>query len=302
MKKVVSESTVSHLWAHQTQTEARNARNTFYFHGDTIYSYGGHFPIAIHYKDKVLFTTRTYSNTTAGHKYAVKSVVSHKDIIYCLNVKDAKGGDHGANLQDFNNEAKNIAFKLATARKPEIYLNQILEQKKLFETYIEFFKIKVNGPKKYPYLFIVSKDGSQKATEKERKAIAAANKKREAERKILLDRNLKEDKEKIENWRTFETYYGHLTTLYLTVLKGTYLRFNAEKQTIETSKGISIPVKVAARIYKQYTKILNSGGCDGDCDIKILDYRVNSINAAGLVVGCHNIEVSEIEAIKQYLN
>lgn len=64
---------VAHLWAHQAQDSARiGGRGNFYFEGDTIYSYGSHFPIARHVETKrgraVLFTTRDYSVTTSGHQ------------------------------------------------------------------------------------------------------------------------------------------------------------------------------------------------------------------------------------------
>jgi hypothetical protein len=43
---------VAHVWAHQLQSHARNKRGNFYFQGDTIYSYGSHFPIAKHVEHK----------------------------------------------------------------------------------------------------------------------------------------------------------------------------------------------------------------------------------------------------------
>jgi hypothetical protein len=60
-----------HLWAHHTQDDARNRQGNLYFTGDTICSYGSHFPIARHVKNDsekraVLFTTATYSVTTSG--------------------------------------------------------------------------------------------------------------------------------------------------------------------------------------------------------------------------------------------
>ena len=42
---------VAHLWAHRAQ-ESAPQRGNFYFDGDTIYSYGSHFPIARHVKHK----------------------------------------------------------------------------------------------------------------------------------------------------------------------------------------------------------------------------------------------------------
>jgi hypothetical protein len=45
-KHVFDTGEIPHLWAHQTQDEARNRQGNLYFTGDTIYSYGSHFPIA----------------------------------------------------------------------------------------------------------------------------------------------------------------------------------------------------------------------------------------------------------------
>ena len=59
--------------------------NNFYFDGDTIYSYGSHFPIARHVETKrgraVLFTTRDYSVTTSGHKWTVLAALPTPDRI-----------------------------------------------------------------------------------------------------------------------------------------------------------------------------------------------------------------------------
>jgi hypothetical protein len=72
-RHVYSHDMVAHLWAHQSQDSARTANGNFFFTGDTIYSYGHHFPIARHVGGVVLFTTRGYSVTTAGHKGHVES-------------------------------------------------------------------------------------------------------------------------------------------------------------------------------------------------------------------------------------
>ena len=76
---------VAHIWAHGRQQYGINSsRGNFYFRGATIYSYGSHFPIArrvertARYGNKrtfILFTTRTYSSTTAGHLAAVRSAI-----------------------------------------------------------------------------------------------------------------------------------------------------------------------------------------------------------------------------------
>src|SRR5690242_10838325 len=79
-KQVFKTDEIPHLWAHKIQESARNALGNLYFEGDTIYSYGSHFPIARHINNKhgksaVLFTTRRYSVTTSGHVSAVCSAI-----------------------------------------------------------------------------------------------------------------------------------------------------------------------------------------------------------------------------------
>lgn len=74
VKHVYDTSEIPHLWVHQWETlgNARNKQQNLYFEGPTIFSYGGHFPIARFVENKrhkraVLFTTRTHGNTTAQH-------------------------------------------------------------------------------------------------------------------------------------------------------------------------------------------------------------------------------------------
>lgn len=50
MKRVVNNSQLPHLWMYPREVgdNARTPNGSFYFEGDTIYSYGSHFPIARH--------------------------------------------------------------------------------------------------------------------------------------------------------------------------------------------------------------------------------------------------------------
>ena len=81
MKKVVTTEEVTHLWAHQAQPEARNAKRSVFFEGDTIYSYGDHFPMARHCKGIILFTSEAYSATTENHKSKTRRAISHLSVI-----------------------------------------------------------------------------------------------------------------------------------------------------------------------------------------------------------------------------
>lgn len=96
MRKVVRSSEVAHLWAHQTQSEARNAKSTIWFRGKTIYSYGEHFPIACFAENgqgeqAVLFTTRTYSVTIAQHMRWVRAAIRHISPVFHVPLESRMG-------------------------------------------------------------------------------------------------------------------------------------------------------------------------------------------------------------------
>ena len=298
MKKVFEKSEIAHLWANKVQTEARTPNSSFYFNHDVIYSYGSHFPIAVHYNGKILFTTRTYSNTTASHLSLVKSACSHKEIVYCKHPLEAYKGNHTENLEAFNIAAKSESSNLPKSTKPAKYLDAIAYQKSLFEAYVQFFNLKVNISD-YAYLLIVSKTGAIEASEADKKAKELADKKRAAKQKRAFKKALLLDVKKVDLWKSFEFTALHL---YLSNHNNnTYLRFNASTNEIETSKGIKLPLNVAKRFYKWFNAVLLKGGCDGNCNRKILDYEVTSVNKGGLIVGCHNISIDEINLISKHL-
>ena len=85
MKKVFSStSDVAHAFALQEQSEGRNSGRSFYFEGDSLYSYGSHFCIArFTGMETVLFTERKYSNSTAKHINHAWRALSHLNLIQC---------------------------------------------------------------------------------------------------------------------------------------------------------------------------------------------------------------------------
>lgn len=68
MRKVFDAQQVCHLWANQSQDEARTAGQNLYFTGATLVSYGDHYVIG-HFLDdgRVLMNDASYSMTTSKH-------------------------------------------------------------------------------------------------------------------------------------------------------------------------------------------------------------------------------------------
>ncbi|GAB6013522.1 hypothetical protein [Viscerimonas tarda] len=87
MKHVVSNAMVAHLWAHQSQDNARTGDRRFYFEEKDIYSYGSHFRCASVVENPkgesaYLITTRTYSSSTRRHIQYVRSAIPHNSRIF----------------------------------------------------------------------------------------------------------------------------------------------------------------------------------------------------------------------------
>lgn len=293
MRKVVSSDEVAHLWANHHQEEARTSTGNFYFHGNTIYSYGSHFPIAVLKCEKqaVLFTTRTYSVTTSAHISMTRNACNHYEPVYCCNPDEASRGYHDNNLAAFERECKSLAGKLAKAKKPEIYLSQIAYQRELLNKYSAFFDLDLNTISvPLAYIYILSKNEGQEASEKERIAVEERNQKAEMQRK-------KDHAKELRKFRAFKLQRMYMRNGF------DYLRYNAESKRVETSQGVEIPAEVARRFYKWVKATIKKGGCDGNCgEIKILDYTVKAVSKDMMQIGCHNIPIREADAIAVLLN
>ena len=96
MKYVHTKEMVAHLWAHQSQDSAKTANRAMYFNGDTIYSYGSHFPMAkwiTNFQGEriALVNSDSYSSSTSTHQWAVAaSIPSYVTKVY-LSSKDFFG-------------------------------------------------------------------------------------------------------------------------------------------------------------------------------------------------------------------
>lgn len=298
-----------HQWANKIGTEKRNGN--LFFERDTIYSYGHHFPMARHIDDNtVVMTTRTYSPTTSGHMSAVRSAISHKNIIWCRDLptgkKEFKATDkstHDRNIQGWIEQVKDELEKMAKARKPEIYVQNIAGIRGQANRYIEFFKVKLKAEQK-KLLFAYDLNPFTKAI---KKRIASEKKKAEA----LTKKGKELHPEWLEAWRTFnESEFakeltreerGAIESVELSDGAGgkdwNIVRLRTDGEDVYTSKGIKIPKDVAHRYYKKYLAVVAAGGCNNTCDYKMLEYSVNIMSADRLVVGCHDISRGEIDYI-----
>lgn len=270
MKKVVAPQEVAHLFANQLQSEATNSNRSLYFNNDKIYSYGNHFCIAKFVdNDTLLFTERTYSSTTSGHVSIVSSATSHKNKIFCANPT----GTHEENFNFWLRNAEEQINKLKTAKKPELYLQELNRIKSKVDIYANYFDIEI--PLTLVAVFeVTNKEETINYLASKEKFLNAEKLRKEKEQKKL-------HKQALTKWRKFEQQKLYLRDGF------DYLRIN--DNDFETSQGVKFPIAVGMRLYNNLDNT--------EVGTKFLNFTINEINKKFIVVGCHKITLKEINSV-----
>jgi hypothetical protein len=278
MKKVFTNSELCHVWASQAQEVGQNANSSMFFEGDTIYSYGYHYPAAKMYKDTagfqvVLINNTKYSTTTCKHMYSITRAVQHLPTFPVGNVESLEK----ARLS-LSNEVYELILDFYTQRVIKIHPKDILSRIKLLESFDEMLGVKKNKevtsllnyvyseitPYYKEFSFPLYK--TQEKRQEERKA-----------KKEQLKRMSEE--EKLPLW---------LSRKYHNTLSNTpvHFRLSADKSEIETSHGARVPLQQSIDLWKELETIpstLISG-------LHIGHYRVDEVNNDTIRIGCHTIE------------
>jgi len=296
VKHVVNSGEVPHLWFHKVQSSAKNGNGSLYFQGDTIFSYGSHFPIARHVqsgkKSAVIFTTRDYSVTTSGHKIAVRSAIPAEGttVFYVPNIftcDQYAGNDHPANMKSYVERVEQALAKCARARQSyskEWEHQHAINLRNEAREYAKFFKLPL--PKIAP---VPPLDSEGLAKIKAKEAIKSAEKAaKEKARKAEL---VRQEQEQAEKWRA-GLYNG---SLYNTPIM---LRISGDE--VETSRGARIPIPHAIRALKFVREVVKRGEAfqTNGHTFHVGHYKIDRIETDGtLHAGCHVISYAEIERL-----
>lgn len=280
MKMVFSDiSTVAHMWANKQQDSARYSGGNFYYEGNTIYSYGSHFPIARHIehnnKKAVLLTLMTYSNTTAKHVSVVKQACHHLNVIYCMY---PEANRHADNFSAWQSIAETTVSHLKTARKPEKYLNELNYITGQVNRYAEFFEVPIPDALK-EVLSICTKE---QYTEYQTKQAAQL----EAERKRQERKDKVEHKKALAKWEAGETTRLYKRDGY------DYLRPVGYGPTagVETSQGVTIPIAISEKFWERIKDNSLKVG-DTITDQYKHKYEVSEVGDV-IRIGCHTFKRS----------
>lgn len=280
---------VCHAWAHQTDDNPRGKNGNIYADGETIYSYGYHFPIATRLAGGLfLLTTASYSVTTSQHISAVSRAIPYgAKVFQVADVKPRNYSDHAANFVDYRERYQkaletaararaNKAWALEAAKKLADEANQYADKFKLRHKRIDSSVIDLDSLK------------TELAATQARKA--KATKRAQAKAR-------KEAAKTIERWKD-----GEPVQIPRGINK-VYLRIRGDQ--IETSQSARFPVDHAARAWHVISACKKTGRewrANGE-QVKLGYYTVNRVKPNGdLIAGCHYVEYSESTRIASLLN
>jgi hypothetical protein len=305
-KHVFDTGEIPHLWAHRTQDEARNRQGNLYFTGDTIYSYGSHFPIARHVTNDageraVLFTTASYSVTTASHCSAVRSAVpSGIPVFHVPNVchgrytgSELTAADHAGTLADYTERIEKHVVTSARARSSyakEWNQGHAVSLRDEAFVYCTFFGLPVPNIPEVPDLDSEALTAIRKR-EAKRAAEKAEQTRRENEREAIRH------SEKMAKWRAGE-YHGGFPYGFPTMLR-------IIGDEVQTSRGARFPVSHAKRALAFVRKVRETGQAyvRNGRTIHLGPYTLDRIEPDGTVkAGCHVVSWEEIERIASSLD
>jgi hypothetical protein len=281
---------VAHLWANQSQSEARNGNRSFYFDGDTIFSYGGHFPVARIVTSSrgevaALFNPATYSQTTKCHQSLARSASSHLAHFSVPSLGEKWGGGepgHADNLRHFKERIQSAAEAVARSRTFKDWRVRTLQELvSEANAYATFFGLRTR--------FKVPSDKAVQAALTKSRREAAELRRREAERQRWA---LEMARELVSEWKAGK----HVQVP--SVVEDVFLRVRHREgeSVVETSKGAEVPLSHAARLLP----VIRSGKPyqHNGHTIHVGHFRIDAIDADGNVTaGCHFIKRAELERL-----
>lgn len=307
-----SHNEVAHVWANQGQSEGRSGN--IFFEGDTIYSYGHHFPMArlIPEKNVVLFTNAKSSVSTEKHKGIVRSAIDtgHYRVIECLNPTPGtfyggeKSYNHEGNVKDMVETTKDLRSKFDRARERCYYyyneqrnwLTNLWEYCRLFDIeipvndytgYVIGETEAIDKYNKYSY----EKEQRELKTEREKQQLFEQIKYAVNDLKRQWIKGETDQKQIVAGWDKHRQPQFHEKLIskgkQYFGFGGTLLRKKGNQ--VETSRGAYVPIDQAKHLYLRW----KLGGIVAN--EKVGYYKVDHKEDGGIKIGCHFISNQEIE-------
>jgi hypothetical protein len=271
MKKVFSNSELVHTFAQRSQEEGR--ASSMFFEGDRIYSYGYHYLLGEFINDTtIIINDRGYSSSTGKHIGMLSGATRQYRQLFMTDI----------DCQTVACRIKENEEKLKNARKPEIYVTEIINSFERLDSYLKEFK-KVNIIKSEEFKSIKKIYSALKKDEGKYLELTKARGIKEREQAK------KKQQEQLKKFYNFE-----INRIVGRKIDEDFLRVSQDRTQVETTQGVKIEIDDARNLYR-----LIKAGKDVAGE-RIGVYRVSSLNGH-LVVGCHRINTKNMKEIGELI-
>lgn len=284
MSKFRHRDEISHFWVRERGINELYSGNMSCY-PDKMYSYGTVIARIVPGRkgqEAFLVSSYAYSNTTRRHINSVWSAISRYETVFEVPSVDA---NHKENIEHYASEIKSYVNRSVRAIKhSDWYITQASKTQKEAKEYIEFFRVKSKlntMQKRIIYQDLGSEEFLADALEK----VKTKKKADLVKAKLANKKAVKRDALNVKKWKALEINYTNFT-----FDKNIYLRFNPKKDLIQTSRNASMSVKNAKILYLLIKR-------DKEIKDKEFDGYKVSYNSKKLQIGCHKIEMAEIESL-----
>lgn len=282
MRHVFDSRQVAHLWANEAQDRARNSTDSFSFRGAYLYSYSTIIARIVRNEQgerAYLVSTHSYSATTNGKHYSARrgAITADARVFHFEYVDDSE-----LNASWLSRRAAEYAERIAKAeltakraRKDKDW--RLRELANLVAEANEFARFFGFAERFSPEF--VARLNSEAAAEREARKIE-----RERQEAEYRQREAARLAKEIPEWLAGERNY-------LTVSHDApaLLRLSSDGSEVETSRGATVPVSHARRLYLLWTANAVRGGQ------RVGHFTTHAANAEGITIGCHYITRAEAD-------
>ena len=279
VKTIYPSDEIYHLWANEAVAYATTRARNKSFDGDAAYSYRAVIARIVRNERgerAFLLAARRWTVTTSKHQGQMRGAIPSDALVFTVSDIDADASpDHLENLEHYSRTIADLTGSISRARKNGPYLRErMLETQEEANRYCQFFDLA-------PLFDATMLEEARARYAVERAELEA---KQEAEYQARAEQTRIEDEDKVVGWLAG---VPHVRPSFS--YPDTLLRLSADGAEVETSRGATVPVTHARRLY---SKLVSGTLAGGD---RAGHYAVNRVEESEVIIGCHRIARSEIE-------
>ena len=309
MSKIVFSSAreICHLWANQTQNQARQPNRRISFYGTELFSYGTKIAELFPTHNIAMVTTRNYSQTTTKHQRYLRDALPSRYII--IEVYDSFRPE--SIIQHFNEQLEFQISKLKNARTPSKYLVEIDKQLKNAERYLQNFS--------YIYKDTFTRAGEERFYQQLTDLIEAQSKfvdsadSRALARAYIQDKETKEEEKReqmradfnrrVKAWQNHERDDEDQpitipnSQMRIMTSETDFARLSKDGTHFESHRGARISKEHGLALFRMIKAFVTEGK-EVILPISIGSYTLERIDKDGnCVIGCHRFSYTELERV-----